>query len=117
MPIYEPGLDALIAKNAKAGRLRFSTDVAEAIRGAEVVFIAVGTPPAADGSADLSAVFAVARTIGENMSGFKVVATKSTVPVGTADRIEEIIKGLTATPSASPPTRSSSRRATPSTTS
>lgn len=95
VPIYEPGLDALIAKNVKAGRLRFSTDVAAAIRGAEVVFIAVGTPSTADGSADLSAVFAVARTIGENLNGFKVVATKSTVPVGTADKIEEIIKGIT----------------------
>jgi UDPglucose 6-dehydrogenase len=98
VPIYEPGLDALIAKNAKAGRLRFSTGVAEAIRGADVVFIAVGTPPAPDGSADLSAVFAVARTIGENMNGYKVVATKSTVPVGTADRIEEIIKATTSHP-------------------
>jgi UDPglucose 6-dehydrogenase len=98
VPIFEPGLDTLIAKNAKAGRLRFSTNVAEAIRTAEVVFIAVGTPPAADGSADLSAVFAVARTIGENMSGFKVVATKSTVPVGTADRIAEIIGSLTVHP-------------------
>jgi UDPglucose 6-dehydrogenase len=98
VPIYEPSLDTLIAKNVKAGRLRFSTGVAEAIRGAEVVFIAVGTPPAADGSADLSAVFAVARTIGENLNGYKVVATKSTVPVGTADRIEEILKGLTAHP-------------------
>jgi UDPglucose 6-dehydrogenase len=98
VPIYEPGLDVLIAQNAKAGRLRFSTNIAEAIRGAEVVFIAVGTPPAEDGSADLSAVFAVARTIGENMNGFKVIATKSTVPVGTADRIEAIIKELTSHP-------------------
>lgn len=95
IPIYEPGLDTLIAANAKAGRLRFSTDVAGAIRGAEVVFIAVGTPPAADGSADLSAVFAVAETIGKNIEGFKVVATKSTVPVGTADRIHAIIGALT----------------------
>jgi UDPglucose 6-dehydrogenase len=92
VPIYEPGLDTLIAKNAKAGRLSFSTDVVGAIRGAEVVFIAVGTPPAPDGSADLSAVFSVAETIGKNMNSFKVVATKSTVPVGTADRIEEILR-------------------------
>ncbi|APR79549.1 UDP-glucose dehydrogenase [Minicystis rosea] len=98
VPIYEPGLDTLIANNVKAGRLKFSTDVAAAIRGAEVVFIAVGTPPAADGSADLSAVFSVARTIGENMNGFKVVATKSTVPVGTADRIKEILSGSTTHP-------------------
>jgi UDPglucose 6-dehydrogenase len=92
VPIYEPGLDTLIAKNVKAGRLSFSTNVVEAIRGAEVVFIAVGTPPAPDGSADLSAVYAVAETIGKNMNSFKVVATKSTVPVGTADKIEEILR-------------------------
>jgi UDPglucose 6-dehydrogenase len=98
VPIYEPGLDALIAGNAKAGRLKFSTDVAGAIRGAEVVFIAVGTPPAEDGSADLSAVFKVAETIGKTMEGFKVIATKSTVPVGTADRIKAIIGGLTTHP-------------------
>ena len=95
VPIYEPGLDTLIAKNVKAGRLSFSTDVVGAIRGAEVVFIAVGTPPAPDGSADLSAVYAVAETIGKNMNGFKVVATKSTVPVGTADKIEEILRRQT----------------------
>ena len=98
VPIYEPGLDALIASNVKAGRLKFSTDVAAAIRGAEVVFIAVGTPPAADGSADLSAVFAVAKTVGENMNGFKVIATKSTVPVGTADKIKAILGPLTTHP-------------------
>lgn len=92
VPIYEPGLDTLIAKNVKAGRLSFSTDVVSAIRAAEVVLIAVGTPPAPDGSADLSAVYAVAETIGKNMNGFKVVATKSTVPVGTADKIEEIMR-------------------------
>ncbi len=98
VPIYEPGLDTLIAKNVKAGRLSFSTDVASAIRGAEIVFIAVGTPPAADGSADLSAVYAVAETIGKNMNGFKVVATKSTVPVGTADRVEAILRANTEHP-------------------
>jgi UDPglucose 6-dehydrogenase len=98
VPIYEPGLDVLIAKNAKDGRLRFSTDVAGAIRGAEIVFIAVGTPPASDGSADLSAVFHVAETVAKNLNAFKVVATKSTVPVGTADRIKEIISGITSQP-------------------
>jgi UDPglucose 6-dehydrogenase len=92
VPIYEPGLDALIAKNVKDDRLFFSTDIAGAIRRADVVFIAVGTPPAPDGSADLSAVFSVAETIGKNMNGFKVVATKSTVPVGTAARIEELLR-------------------------
>ena len=91
VPIYEPGLDALIASNVKAGRLRFSTDVVKAIRDAEVVFIAVGTPSAADGSADLSHVFKVAETIGKNLEGFKVIVTKSTVPVGTADKIKAII--------------------------
>lgn len=91
VPIYEPGLDALIASNVKAGRLRFSTDVVKAIRDAEVVFIAVGTPSAPDGSADLSHVFKVAETIGKNLEGFKVIVTKSTVPVGTADKIKAII--------------------------
>ncbi|WNG47254.1 UDP-glucose/GDP-mannose dehydrogenase family protein [Archangium minus] len=98
VPIYEPGLDALIETNVKAGRLTFSTDIATAIRAAEVVIIAVGTPPAADGSADLSAVFSVAETIGKNLNGFKVVVTKSTVPVGTADRIEERIRRHTTQP-------------------
>jgi UDPglucose 6-dehydrogenase len=98
VPIYEPGLDVLIAKNVEAGRLSFSTDIPTAIRNAEIVIIAVGTPPAADGSADLSAVYAVAETIGKNMNGFKVVATKSTVPVGTADRVEEIIRRYTSEP-------------------
>jgi UDPglucose 6-dehydrogenase len=91
IPIYEPGLDTLIAKNVRAGRLRFSTDVAAAVRGAEAIFIAVGTPSAPDGSANLSAVYAVAETIAKTSTGFKVVATKSTVPVGTADRIQAII--------------------------
>ncbi|MEJ7732026.1 MAG: UDP-glucose/GDP-mannose dehydrogenase family protein [Polyangiaceae bacterium] len=95
VPIYEPGLEALIAKNVRAKRLSFTTDVAAAVRSAEVVFIAVGTPPAPDGSADMSAVYAVARTVGENLDGYKVVATKSTVPVGTADKITEIISGIT----------------------
>ena len=91
VPIYEPGLDALIASNVKAGRLSFSTDVVKAIREADVVFIAVGTPSAADGSADLSHVFKVAETIGKTLEGFKVIVTKSTVPVGTADKIKAII--------------------------
>lgn len=98
IPIYEPGLDDLIAANRRAGRLTFSTDVAGAIEKADVVFIAVGTPQSKDGSADLSAVFAVAETIGKHMNGHKVVATKSTVPVGTADRVREIIGRHTAHP-------------------
>ncbi len=98
VPIYEPGLDALIATNRKAGRLSFSTDVAAAVRSADVVFIAVGTPPRPDGSADLSAVHAVARTIGDNLDRYKVIATKSTVPVGTADTIRKIIGERTKVP-------------------
>ncbi len=95
VPIYEPGLDTLIAKNVRAGRLRFSTDIPAAIRSADVIFIAVGTPSADDGSADLSAVFKVAEEIGKHINGFKVIATKSTVPVGTADKIKAIVGGLT----------------------
>lgn len=91
VPIYEPGLEELIAHNVKAGRLSFSTDIAGAIRDAEVVLIAVGTPQSKDGSADLSAVLAVAETIGKNMNNHKVVATKSTVPVGTADKVRATI--------------------------
>src|SRR5258708_4005746 len=94
VPIYEPGLDAPIATDVRDGGRRSSADGGGAMRGAEVTCIAVGAPPGADGSADLPAVCAVARTIGENMSSFKGVATKSTVPVGTADKIEEILKSL-----------------------
>ena len=91
IPIYEPGLGELVAKNTAAGRLRFTTDIAEAIRGALVVFIAVGTPPRGDGSADLSYVDAVAETIAKHMDGYKVIVTKSTVPVGTGERLSRII--------------------------
>jgi UDPglucose 6-dehydrogenase len=91
IPIYEPGLETLVANNVKHGRLRFSADVAGSIAGAEICFIAVGTPQGADGSADLTAVHAVAETIGRAMTGPLVVVTKSTVPVGTADRIKELV--------------------------
>src|SRR5687768_5065280 len=77
IPIYEPGLEDLIARNAKAGRIKFTTDVAAAIKGADVVFTAVGTPPAADGSADLSAVYAVAETFGKTIDKYKVIVNKS----------------------------------------
>jgi UDPglucose 6-dehydrogenase len=95
IPIFEPGLDVLVRRNVKEGRLSFSTDVTEAIAWAKVVFIAVGTPSADDGSADLSAVDAVARIIGENIDGFTVVVLKSTVPIGTNERVTEIIRDHT----------------------
>lgn len=91
LPIYEPGLEEFLRRNVEEGRLRFSTDIEEAVRLSLINFIAVGTPPGRDGNADLTAVYAVARTIGRAMNGYKIVATKSTVPVGTAERIREII--------------------------
>jgi UDPglucose 6-dehydrogenase len=95
MPIYEPGLDALVEKNAKAGRLHFTTDLDPAIRRALAVFIAVGTPPKEDGSADLSYVIQVAESIADNLDGYKVVITKSTVPTGTGQLIEKTISERT----------------------
>jgi UDPglucose 6-dehydrogenase len=92
VPIHEPGLDALIARNASAGRLRFTTDAAAAIKHGPLLVIAVGTPPGEDGSADLSHVLAVAREIGRHIEGYRVVIDKSTVPVGTADRVRERIE-------------------------
>jgi UDPglucose 6-dehydrogenase len=92
IPIYEPGLEELVERNLADSRLRFTTDVAEAVRESEVIFIAVGTPPGEDGSADLQHVLAVAETIGRNMTGEKVVVTKSTVPVGTAARVRAAIR-------------------------
>ena len=83
MPIYEPGLEDLVSRNVKAGRLSFTSDTAEAIHSALVIFIAVGTPAADDGSTDLRFIETVARDIGRNLDGYKVVVTKSTVPVGT----------------------------------
>jgi UDPglucose 6-dehydrogenase len=89
--IYEPGLDELLKKNIRKKRLSFTTDVSRAVRGAEVIFIAVGTPPDKEGKADLSAVRAVARNIGENLNGYKVIINKSTVPVGSGDMVRNII--------------------------
>jgi UDPglucose 6-dehydrogenase len=88
VPIHEPGLDAMIARNVRAGRLRFTTDAAEGVAHGEVILIAVGTPPGEDGSADLRHVLAVARTIGQHLDGYRIVVDKSTVPVGTADRVQ-----------------------------
>ena len=91
IPIYEPGLEALVRKNAGAGRLRFTTDIARAVEHGVIQFIAVGTPPDEDGSADLQYVVAAARNIGRYMDGYKVVVDKSTVPVGTADKVQAAI--------------------------
>lgn len=93
-PFYEPGLEELMRKNMTEGRLRFSSNTSAAVKESEAIFIAVGTPPREDGAADLSFVDAVARTIGENLNGYKVVVTKSTVPVGTGERIRKIIQEI-----------------------
>ncbi|HET7308256.1 MAG TPA: UDP-glucose/GDP-mannose dehydrogenase family protein [Gammaproteobacteria bacterium] len=96
VPIHEPGLEKLIHRNAEAGRLKFTTDIAAGVAHGLFQFIAVGTPPDEDGSADLQYVLAVARSIGEHMRDFKLVVDKSTVPVGTADRVRETIAGVLA---------------------
>ena len=95
VPIYEPGLDELVARNHRAGRLRFTTDTAAAIAPAEIVFLAVGTPPAADGSADLSALWKVVATIAPHLRPDAIVVTKSTVPVGTCAGIERRLREAT----------------------
>jgi UDPglucose 6-dehydrogenase len=92
IPIHEPGLEEVVARNRAAGRLQFSTDVAASVAHGQLQFIAVGTPPDEDGSADLQYVLAAARNIGRHMDGYKVVVDKSTVPVGTADRVAAAIK-------------------------
>lgn len=91
IPIYEPGLEDMVRRNVAAGRLSFTTDVAESVAFGEVQFIAVGTPPDEDGSADLQYVLAAARNIGRHMQEYKVVVDKSTVPVGTADKVRQAI--------------------------
>jgi UDPglucose 6-dehydrogenase len=91
VPIHEPGLDAVVKRNFDAGRLRFTTDAKDGVEHGQFQLIAVGTPPDEDGSADLRHVLAVARTIGEHMAEYKVVVTKSTVPVGTADKVREAV--------------------------
>ncbi|MCP9464156.1 MAG: UDP-glucose/GDP-mannose dehydrogenase family protein [Nitrospira sp.] len=92
VPFYEPGITELVAKGVKAGRLSFTTDIAKAVDKALVIFIAVGTPPRGDGSADLSYVEEVGRGIARHMTGYKVIVTKSTVPVGTGEKLREVIK-------------------------
>jgi UDPglucose 6-dehydrogenase len=91
MPIYEPGLEQLVSKNTQAGRLHFTTDVRQAVEQALVIFLAVGTPPKADGSPDLSFVEAAASSIAEYMNGYKVIVTKSTVPIGTGEHIRQLV--------------------------
>ena len=92
IPIYEPGLDELVVKNVKAGRLKFTTDLASVLNDQDIVFSAVGTPPDEDGSADLKYVLQVASTIGKNLNKYIVVVTKSTVPVGTAVKVRKAIQ-------------------------
>ena len=98
IPIYEPGLEELVKRNVAEERLTFSTDLAESVKKSLVLFIAVGTPPGDDGSSDLSAVLAVAKAIGKSMDGFKVIVDKSTVPVGTARRVQAAIRAETTHP-------------------
>lgn len=92
IPIYEPGLEAMVKRNVAAGRLRFTTDLAESAKHGAIQFIAVGTPPDEDGSADLQYVVAAARAIGQNMQEYKVIVDKSTVPVGTADKVRAAVQ-------------------------
>ena len=94
IPIYEPGLESLVKQNVAKGRLHFSHDVPKSIQNADIIFVAVGTPQRSNGEANLSAIESVAKTIGENLNGYKIICTKSTVPIGTGKRIEEIIRSV-----------------------
>jgi UDPglucose 6-dehydrogenase len=98
IPIYEPGLEPMVKRNQEEGRLTFTTDIGAAVRNARVIFIAVGTPPGEDGSADLTHVLAVAREVGRHMNDSKIVATKSTVPVGTAEKVRAAVRSQTEIP-------------------
>jgi UDPglucose 6-dehydrogenase len=93
VPIYEPGLELMIERNVEKGRLKFTTDIKESIEGSEAIFIAVGTPPGEDGSADLKHVLKVASDIGKSINTYIVIVIKSTVPVGTSTRVEETVRG------------------------
>ncbi len=98
IPIYEPGLEEIVKRNKSEGRLVFTTDLPKAVRAAEVCFIAVGTPQGEDGSADLRHVMGVAREIARAMNGYKVIVNKSTVPVGTAEKVREVVRRETTHP-------------------
>ena len=98
IPIYEPGLEELVGRNRSEGRLTFTTALARAVRGAQIVFIAVGTPMGEDGSADLQHVLDVARDVARAMNGYKVLVNKSTVPVGTAERVRKVVRRETTHP-------------------
>ncbi len=95
VPFFEPGLDEIVRNNIDEGRLSFTTDIARAVRESFLIFIAVGTPQAQDGEADITSVLSVARSIGLSMDGYKVIVTKSTVPVGTTEKVRDTIKSLT----------------------
>jgi UDPglucose 6-dehydrogenase len=95
IPIYEPGLEPMVKRNQEEGRLTFTTDIGAAVRNARVIFIAVGTPPGEDGSADLTHVLGVARDVGRHMNDPKIVVTKSTVPVGTAEKVRAAVRSQT----------------------
>ncbi len=95
MPFYEPGLEEIVESNVREGRLSFTGDLKAAVKNSKICFIAVGTPADADGAADLSGVFAVAKEIAESMDGYRIIATKSTVPVGTGAKLTEVIAGAT----------------------
>lgn len=92
IPIYEPGLEEMVLRNHREGRLKFTTDITTCLDDVELVFSAVGTPPDEDGSADLTYVLEVARTVGRNMNKYLVLVTKSTVPVGTAQKVRAVIQ-------------------------
>ena len=94
IPIYEPGLESLVKQNVAKGRLHFSHDVPKSIQNADIIFVAVGTPQGSNGEANLSSIESVAKTISENLNGYKIICTKSTVPIGTGKRIEEIIRSV-----------------------
>src|ERR687893_2319466 len=98
VPIYEPGLEPMVRRNQEEGRLTFTTDIGAAVRSSRVIFIAVGTPPGEDGSADLKHVLAVAKQVGRHMNEPKIVVTKSTVPVGTAEKGRTAVRAQTDVP-------------------